>query len=363
MEKKFISPKLVKGATWYIEYYDPHRLRRTFDLNRIQDKKIRLQEAKKILDRLNGQESKNIASTKEKTRLIDAIQVAYETKITSERKNTRKSYQTIYNKLMDWITKHKMEKSFLEDFTYKHAKKFILDAASGLCNTTYNNQIQLSKSLFYEIIREEPDYKNPFVGIQPKKHIEKTRRHFEDWERDIMIEAIREKDHRLYLATLLQYYCFIRPVELTRIRFRNFDFHNGTIKVESYEAKAWKTRVLTIPDSIIHYFACPEFNKFPSNWFVFGHKLQPDPSRKCAENRMYNLHRDVLEDMHRQGKLPDINGLSFYSWKDTGCTNAAKFLSPFELRDQLGHATLDQIMVYYHQDEIIEKVKFHPVQL
>lgn len=78
---------------------------------------------------------------------------------------------------------------------------------------------------------------------------------------------------------------------------------------------------------------------------------------------MYNLHREILEFLLKSGKLPDINGLSFYSWKDTGATNAAKFLTPFELRDQLGHATLEQIMVYYHHEEIIEKVKFHPVKL
>lgn len=75
------------------------------------------------------------------------------------------------------------------------------------------------------------------------------------------------------------------------------------------------------------------------------------------------LERENAVLKKEMGKLQDIRGFTLYSWKDTGCTDAAEFLTPFDLRDQLRHSTMEMVMKYYHKKTVIQAVKKHPVQL
>lgn len=163
----------------------------------------------------------------------------------------------------------------------------------------------------------------------------------------------------MFRGVLLQFFCYIRPVELLRLRFKNFDLGRGVVTVESSDAKSWKKRVVTIPKSVLHYFTDGIFDKQPANYYLFGRRpignrrwsLEPW-TVQISEGRMYIRHRRVLWRLRDAGKLGDITGLHWYSWKDTGISMHTRKTSPVATKDQAGHADLSITSVYYHADPL-----------
>lgn len=153
---------------------------------------------------------------------------------------------------------------------------------------------------------------------------------------------------------LLQFFGYIRPVELTRLKFKNFDFQRGVVCIEAWAAKKWKKRFVTLPASILHYFKDDRFDKYPPHYFVFGVRdrvVQPS-TMAAGDGMMYKRHKKILDGLKADKRLDDISGLTWYSWKDTGISMHAKRTTPLSTRDQAGHDDIKMTMVYYHQDEV-----------
>jgi len=47
----------------------------------------------------------------------------------------------------------------------------------------------------------------------------------------------------------------------------------------------------------------------------------------------------------------DIEGLTWYSWKDTGISMHARKTGPMATKDQAGHRNLAMTSIYYHAAE------------
>lgn len=156
----------------------------------------------------------------------------------------------------------------------------------------------------------------------------------------------------MFIAALLQYHCLIRPVELTRLRFKYFDLQKGVVNLPGDITKNGKPRRATIPKQSLHYLMELNFANYPTNYFVFGKGLNPHASVAVTDNVCYKWHDKYLKELKKAEKLNDTTGLTWYSWKDTGITDIGKKISPIGLKDQAGHESLDTTMIYYHQDEI-----------
>jgi hypothetical protein len=64
---------------------------------------------------------------------------------------------------------------------------------------------------------------------------------------------------------------------------------------------------------------------------------------------MYRLHKGILEDLQREGALGDIAGLQWYSWKDTGITEALEQVPILHVQDQAGHHSPEMTLKYRHK--------------
>lgn len=64
-----------------------------------------------------------------------------------------------------------------------------------------------------------------------------------------------------------------------------------------------------------------------------------------------------MERLKKMGKLHDIDGLQWYSWKDTGITENVRKTSPLATKDQAGHADLSMTGKYYHPEPIVEEYR------
>jgi len=52
------------------------------------------------------------------------------------------------------------------------------------------------------------------------------------------------------------------------------------------------------------------------------------------------------------GELKNIAGLTWYSWKDTGITDALEDLPLMAVRDQAGHSDAKMTLKYYHKARV-----------
>ncbi len=72
---------------------------------------------------------------------------------------------------------------------------------------------------------------------------------------------------------------------------------------------------------------------------------------------MEKKHRDILRKLKENGSLNDITGLQWYSWKDTGITDALDDIPLLAVQDQAGHSTPEMTLLYRHKKLINKKIQ------
>lgn len=393
MNKKFLPayepPRLVDGKyRWYIVWYAPdsdgirRRFRETFNLNRIQDLGLRRRRGEAIVAKLEWWLSKNRKSEKfdemavarewmvasgeqdrdntlPLTNVIEAMELGVKLKATSDRHSSNRTYRSIGGMFIDFLKKRKWDHLCIGELSRRHANAFLDDCfvEKQLTERTYNNYLRTTRTIFSVLQDREYTSDNPFSGIPLKKENAKLRRNFTDTEARIVIRTIQEENRLLFYALLLQYCCFIRPNEVRQLKFEDVDLATGIVFISSRKGKTRRDRAATIPDEFLQYFDPEFFGRFPKKYFIFGGGFKPGPNKPCGVGTMYNKHRLILRRLHKQGKLEDIDGLQWYSWKDTGITDALEFIPIVSVQDQAGHANPDMTMRYRHKRRVNKQVK------
>lgn len=380
MAKKIFVPraKVVQGQRWLIDYlvHDPEtgketRHRNEFGLNdvpvdiRHEVAKCLIKCVEKVLRDIYRPASGSTQPAPERKpkgiTISEGVEIALKLKTSGPRENTHKNYRTVAKLLSEWLISQKRESMQLSDFSKRYARAFLdwYTTRKPLRGVTINGRVAHLVAMWNELIDREHCAENPWAGIKKRREEEKKRRPFSPEERRVVAAEIESRDYWLFRGLLLQYFCYIRPEELRRIRFRAFDLGAGLVKVESFEAKKWKTRLATIPRSVLHYFTDNVFNQYPANYFVFGMTgdrrtgYQLEPSLKAASKSVaYRRHQKILRELKSAGRLQNIFGLTWYSWKDTGITEHARRTSPLATRDQAGHQDFDMTLIYYQKGQI-----------
>ncbi|HQU51429.1 MAG TPA: tyrosine-type recombinase/integrase [Saprospiraceae bacterium] len=374
MHTGYISARLVRKNRWYILYYqvDPLtdkrvRFRETFDLNRIQDLSERLAKANLIIRDINRKLpdgypfDADYYSKIKKTNLLDAIEKAAAIKCNTDRERTRHGIESMVRIFRMFIEKNQLQDMRIGAFDHRHALAFLDYAAMErkVGNRTYNNYIERMRAMCTELVQRGYLDENPFSKMKNKKVSGKLRRAFNEYERSVVANHIFMTDKWLMLGVLLQYHCFIRPVELRRLRFYMFDFETGVIRLTKNETKNKENATVTIPDSIIPFLKNFNFGQWNQRWLIFGKDIQPHPNLSCGHNSLNYRHRMIIEKLNKSKQLKDINGLTFYSWKDTGAMELFKRkINILEIRKQLRHKDLKTTQVYCESlYEINEEIK------
>lgn len=373
-KKIFVSKaRIVKGDRWVIDYtrMDPEtgketRHRQDFDLNDIPDLRIREEVANRLVKQLHifirydSRPAPAPGEDEPAMNVSDAVKYALKVKTAAPRPNTHKNYVTIANQLLKWLESRSYANLPAGEFSKRHARAFFDWYLFGrdYRGVTINNRIVHLRSMWSELLDREIVAENVWKAIKPVQEEEKLRRIFEPDERRIIAQEAQSTDYWLFRGILLQFFCYIRPVEIHRLRFKDFDFVTGTIKVEVWKGKSPRMRWATIPKSIMHYFLDGRFENQPANYFVFG--LVGDdgaqgvgPSIHATHpNRMYKRHRKMLERLKADGRLKHIEHLTWYGWKDTGISLHAHRTTPLATKDQAGHTDFDVTLIYYHAQQV-----------
>jgi integrase len=181
---------------------------------------------------------------------------------------------------------------------------------------------------------------------------EKKRRAFSKQEARIVIKAIRKDSQLLFYGLLFEYCCFLRPSEIVKLTGGDIDIDQGIITIPSSKGKTKKTRYATIPNAFLDYFDKSFFKKIPRHAYIFGAGFIPAQSKPCNNNTMGKRHKRILERLKNEGILKDISGLQWYSWKDTGITDALENVAILAVQDQAGHHSPEMTLKYRHKKKI-----------
>ena len=369
-KKTFVLSRahLVTGARWYVDFTTVDlptgaetRHRQDFDLNDIPDLTVRKEVGERLVKyltvfldvRATVQIGCTVAPGKPAPMLCDALQSVIQVKTSVGRKNTHKTYRSIGGIFLAWTEQRSYARLPLPEFGKKHARAFFdyLQTRKSYRGCTLNNYLTALRILWGEMIVREMCEENPWKILKPVREEEKRRRPFTPDERRVVAAEIEKTDYWLFRGLLLQFFCYVRPVELCRLKFKNFQLGKGLLKLEGYQSKTWVTRWITIPASVLSYFLDGTFDRQPANYYVFGRGLAPGP-QPTNEHRMYRRHRNILERLRADGKIGVLDGLSWYSWKDTGISLHSRQTSLLATKDQAGHTSTDMTLIYYTSEQV-----------
>lgn len=377
MQKKllpaYIPPRIVKGAEgWWILWYETNpatgkleRFRKTFSLNRIQNKATRSDRARVILQEIAQRLAAggyiyggHQPAGQPYTPVKDALEAALQIKMHSNSSDTRNTYRSTGQIFRKWLEDEKIDTWPVVRFTRREAIAFLdyVRLRRGVGERTYNNYLICLKAIFNTLKDRDYIQANPFDQVKKLRIPKKRRRNFSPEERRAVAAWIAANDPGLFLAVLLSYYCFIRPNEMRQMQIGCIDLASKVIRLPASITKTKIDRVVTLPDSIAPLLL--DLEKYPPGLCVFSTGLKPGrtPAGKNAFNK---AHREALERLFASGAIKDIGGLSFYSWKDSGLTDMSENISLLDLMKQAGHHDPKITMKYIHERpaEKIRRIK------
>lgn len=268
------------------------------------------------------------------------------------------SYKGKLRVFSEWLANNELSAVTIDLITEQHIEQFSIYLANErkLDRPTCKKYFTVLRQIFqYGITRGYATKIPTDLFVFPQKKGDFGAQVIEKEDMKTLLTEIEKKDKQLYLACLMQYYCFTRPgKELRLLRVKDIDTNNWTIKVDASNAKNGHKRVVTIPNHLIEVLKEYGIERADKNKYLFsGHKQLGD--KPCSINAMryrFNTHRNRLG-------LPQE--YKFYSLKCSGATSLhnSNTVSIRSIMDQLGHLSLSATQHYLkrHSGAIDVKIK------
>lgn len=380
MEKKilpYLPASLVNtSARWYIKFFQTNpetgerkKFKQSFDINRIENTKLRLGIAKKLIDELNNTllpagypftkpTTEGAKNAKFYTPIADAL--ALSVKILSASKyNSARTYESQARLLLDYLEKKGKQGIKIGEFDSAMAQSYLdwILLEKGDSGTTCNNKRGHLGAMFSALEKRGYITENPMRKTSKAKQPRKNRRAFSEAEVKIVCSELWEqglKDEKMFqvwLAVVLILYTFLREAELLRLQIKNIDLQRGVILLDAADAKNNRDRSPTLPDFLVTILRKSPLMKYPTNYYLFSKGGMPGHKEYMRFDAIYKRHQAFLKMLYNEKKIERLEGLTPYSYKDTGNTLFVKYLNPYELMAQNGHSSLEMTMIYYQKNQ------------
>lgn len=362
--KPYKPAKFINGKRPYIEYWMFHiekgkAVRRRFYQIRGESAYKRREHAKVLIKQINkmlaegyifGNEIPEIEKTGVVTpTLLKAFQQIVVLKQVQNGTRSAEAYRSFYNVFSEWYKQQKID-PLVTAFKKTHVLQYLdwlltkrtYKGKIGVENVTRNNHFDKIHSIFEALKEREIVPQNPASGIKPLKENKKRNIPLSEKQQATLEKYLIENDNNLFVYTRLIYYCFLRPVEILRLKIRDIDLKNRTIMVRAVNSKNDNQASVLIPNALMPILKEMNLEKFPSEYFVFSkNDLLPGP---------YFMVRNRVSERHTQAvKAAGLyNGeITMYGWKHTGNKNA--YLAGVDIKNiqiQNRHHSLDMTDIY-----------------
>ena len=346
------------GAGGYIEFraYDPERgkmRRKTMKINRVKGVTNRRTYARRVIKRLTEQLNNGwnpwIANDTGDLIVFDDVVKRYESHIEKMlasgyyRKETYDGYKSYVKIMREYISKkrptyyvYQFDRSFCVDFL----DYVFIERDNGA--QTRNNYLNFLRVFSGFLVEKGYLKSKPTDGISPiSKRLYKKER--ECIPLDVVgriADYCREKEPDFLFACYLLYYCFIRPVEMTRLKVRHFNLKACTLTIPGELSKNKTTQTITLPRKVIQYGIDIGVFSAPMDDYIFSYRLKPGSVEIDPKH-----FRDHWDNVRQALKLK--KEWKFYSLKDTGITEMCdRNVAPRHVKDQARHSSLAITDIY-----------------
>lgn len=244
--------------------------------------------------------------------------------------NTRKDYGQRFNVFLSWCSKERYTDVSEIDFG-KFLDHVFLDR--GVSPRTYNNYRTWCRSFCSWMQRQHIIEENPMDGIAPMREPGKVRQPLPVKELRRIKEYLVVHDRHFLLAVMMEYYCFIRPEELSQLKVGDIDVKRHAIHVRASISKNGKAEMVGLNNAIVSLMRELGTLRAPKEWYIFSCRLRPGATKLDA--RMF---RDRWARLRKRLGLP--KEYQFYSLKDSGIRDLANSAGIVIARDQARHSSI-----------------------
>lgn len=348
----FTYPRLHTGKSWYVDFlsYDPAvgRLKRKKymldGIPRVTDRRKRAAEMIESLLKLlrSGWSPWVSVDDNRGYRLLSDAMDKYGTVIGRfQKEKTRKDYSSRLNVLREYIGGLVLPPRYAYQYDVSFVSEFLdwlyLDReVSARTRNNYRGWCSAFAEFMIErgYIGSNPCEKIKLLDESPKKR--------QPLSRDMLSSLssyLREKDPMFLLACMIEYYMFIRPLELTQIRIRDISLKRQSIYVSAAISKNKRDGCVGLNDDIARLMIDLRLFDHPGDHYIFGAGFRPSSER--GESQMFRRRWTHVRKTMRWG-----DEYQFYSLKDSGIRDLANAEGIVIARDQARHTDISTTNKY-----------------
>lgn len=240
------------------------------------------------------------------------LEEAVEIRCQGKRRKTVEGYESKLRRFLEWYRENGVQQ--LNEQSGAAYLRWLSKKHKVVHSTTLNRYRQQTKSFFDDLIEAGLTSINPFKSTKRLRESQSTKTWFREDLQLKLLDLISQRDMQLYLACLVQFYCFIRPgEELRNLRISDIMDQNMKLRkfrIECTHAKVGMFRFVPIPEdlwSLLESYIAG----YPSHYYLFGHGRYPS-AKQIGIHSLYDRHLWYMQYFD----LP--KGYTFYSWKNTG---------------------------------------------
>lgn len=300
-------------------------------------------EAANVLRKGGRTVSETIAFKEAVRRYGDYVLSEVDRKVMS--KATLKTYSSYWAKLLEFLPDGIMaaEVSTSSLVSFVDSMK-----ADGLSPKYCNSVIGWLKTVFGWMLERGFVADNPAAPLKTETLArQQGRPPLTDDERTTLFALLRRHGRlEFLLACLMEYYTYIRPNELYRVKVRYLNLAEQTVTIPAEISKNRKTAKVTLPTVVVDLMRELKVDRHRGDDYLFGKGMKCGP--KIGNERQFGRFwdRHVACD---GGIYPELKQrkVVFYSLKNSGITDMlARGVPSAVVRDQARHQDLSTTEIY-----------------
>lgn len=203
----------------------------------------------------------------------------------------------------------------------------------GVAPRTHNNYRTWCLSFCKWLRQQHYIAGDPLLDVPPLKEPPKVRQPLPPSELKRVREYLTERNKHFLLAVMMEYYCFIRPDELSNIRIGDIDTKAHAIYVRAEISKNGKAEMVGLNNAVLSLMRELHVLRSPKDWYLFSVRCRPGATK--LHSRMF---RDRWARLRKRLDLP--KEYQFYSLKDSGIRDLANSEGIVIARDQARHSSV-----------------------
>lgn len=258
---------------------------------------------------------------------------------------THKTYSSYISKLLSFLP----PSMAVSDISTPNLVAFIdRMKEDNLSPKTCNSVIGWLKTVFGWMLERGLVAENPASPIKTETLDRRQGRPtMTDTERETLFQRLRNEGRiEFLLACMMEYYTYIRPNELYRVKVRFINLSEQTVTIPADISKNRKTAKVTLPTVVVDLMRELKVDRHRGDDYLFGKGMKCGP--KIGNERQFGRFwdRHVACD---GGIYPELKQrkVVFYSLKNSGITDMlARGVPSAVVRDQARHQDLSTTEIY-----------------